>query len=397
MFYMSGKSSRNDIPSSAASSIIALILIISIPASATSGLEANVYGEIVMKTAESEPAPPEGVPGAAAASREVASPGAAASEVSASEDAGPEDPGEVATEPEPPDTEIGEAVVYVFNRDDDTLSVSLFIDSELKSTEEISRDREKKFGNYPLEAGPHTFKITWWDDDTKKIHQEEVVAVVERLTPVTLYTTRNTGPEKFDINVMLRNDNKEDLEAYLYINGEYERLRTAKKESTTDLGKFSIEEGIHVLAVRWQDPATKIEYENRKTVRVEGRTVVTFYAPRGMDFETAGKLEPDTTASRRAATVAATPTASNARTSPTNDVDEDLSSQTAARGSTGPSSDSQAAKVGVENRADRDQEERGYLGDRGDLEDETPGGPRTTLYLSTIGAILVVYIIFFRR
>lgn len=395
MFYMSGKSSRNDIPSSAASSIIALILIISIPASATSGLEANVYGEIVMKTTASEPAPTEEVPGAAQASGEVASPGAAASEVSASEDGGPEDPGEVATEPEPPDTEIGEAVVYVFNRDDDTLSVSLFIDSQLKSTEEISRDREKKFGNYPLEAGPHTFKITWWDDDTKKIHQEEVVAVVERLTPVTLYTTRNTGPEKFDINVMLRNDNKEDLEAYLYINGEYERLRTAKKESTTDLGKFSIEEGTHVLAVRWQDPATKIEYENRKTVRVEGKTVVTFYAPRGMDFETAGKSEPDTTASRRAATTTAAAAAaaaaapSNARTAPTNGVDEDVSSQTGGRGPLVPSPD--AAKPGVEKKAGSDLEVEG------DLEDETAGGPRTTLYLSTIGAILVVYIIFFRR
>ena len=382
MFCMSGKSSRYEVPSSAAPLIIALLLIISIPTSATSGLEANVYGEIVMKTAASEAAPTEAVPGAAAASGEAASPGATASEVSASEDGGPEDPGEVATEPEPSGTKIGEAVVYVFNRDDDTLSVSLFIDSQLKSTEEIPRDREKKFGNYPLEAGPHTFRITWWDDDTKKIHQEELVAVVEGLTPVTLYTTRNTGPEKFDINVMLRNDNKEDLEAYLYINGEYERLRTAKKESTTDLGKFSIEEGTHVLAVRWQDPATKIEYENRKTVRVEGRTVVTFYAPRGMAFETEGKADPKTVATRAATTAAAQTPA----TPPEKEgIDELIPSRTGATDPKAPPPDPEAAKAGA------------GLKDEGDSEDGSSDGGRRILYLSTIGAVLVIYIIFFRR
>ncbi|MDF0589816.1 hypothetical protein [Candidatus Methanocrinis natronophilus] len=372
---MSGRSSRNDIPSSAAFSVIALILIISIPASATSGLEANLYGEVVMKKAASEPAPPEGVPGAAAASGEVASPGTGASEVSASEDAGPEDPGEVSTEPEPPGTKIGEAVVYVFNRDDKTLSVSLFIGSELKGTENILRDRETKFGHYPLEAGAHTFRITWWDDLTKKVQQEEVVAVVDGITPVTLYTTRSTGPAKFDITVMLRNDNKEDLEAYLFINDEYDRMRTARKESTTDLGRINIEEGIHVLAVRWQDPETKIEYENRRTVRVDGRTVVTFYAPRGMAFETEEKADPKTVAPRAATAAAAQTPASPPEKEVT---DERIPARAAA---TDP----------------KDPPPEADLKDGGDLEDGPSDGGRRILYLSTIGAILVIYIIFFRR
>lgn len=389
MFYMSGRSSRNDIPSSAAFSIIALILIISIPASATSDLEANLYGEIVMKTAASEPAPPEGVPGAAAASAEVVSPGAAASEVSASEDAGPEEPGEVATEEEPEGTEIGEAVVYVFNRDDDTLSVSLFIDSQLESTEDVAKDKEKKFGNYPLVAGPHTFRITWWDDDTKKVHQEEVVAVVEDLTAVTLYTTRNTGPEKFDLNVMLRNDNKEDLEAYLYINGEYERLRTAKKESTTDLGKFSVDEGTHLLAVRWLDPATKIEYENRKTVRVEGKSAVTFYAPKGMTFDTEGRTNTPRTST---SSTAASPTM---RTPTTEGGGEDNSSQPLAKG---PSSESGGVKPGSDTaKPEALEKAETRLQERGGTEEESPDGRRMNLYLSTVGAILVIYVIFFRR
>lgn len=302
---------------------------------------------------------------------------------------------EVEEEEEEEEAELtmAEAVVYVFNNDDDTLSISLFIDSELLGTEDVSKDKEKKFGNYPLVTGSHSFKITWWDDDTKKTHQEELVATVEGVTAVTLYTTLNKGPEKFEMNVMLRNENSKDLEAYLYIDGEYEKQKTAKKESTTDFGKFDIEEGVHVLAVRWQDPETKIDYEKRKTIRVDGKDVVTFHAPAGMTFQTdeeaASKAAAKTTTSSKTETTS-TKTASTSAT--TNDAVEggESPSKTGTGDSNKPSSNSGEVK----SAADKGQSEPETNENNGDA---GPDVTNVTLYLTTIGAILAIYIIFFRR
>ncbi|HOO53663.1 MAG TPA: hypothetical protein PLY09_00065 [Methanothrix sp.] len=296
---------------------------------------------------------------------------------------------------------IAEAVVYVFNNDDDTLSVSLFIDSELLGTEDVSKEKEKKFGNYQLEAGSHRFKITWWDDDTKKTHQEEMVATVEDETAVTLYTTQNKEPEEFEVNVMLRNENSEDLEAYLYIDGEYEKQKTAKKESTTDFGKFDLEEGTHELAVRWQDPETKIEYEKRKTVRVDGKDVVTFYAPQGMTFESEDeKATAKTTPSKTAANSKIDTASTKTPSSTTKDDEKDPSSQTGTTDAKQAPSNS-GVKV-ADDRGETSEEEKTPSGDGSEQrpnekEGDGPTAASELLYLSTIGAILLIYIIFFRR
>lgn len=385
---MIGKSSCWDTRALAALSTMALLLLfISAPASEASDLEANIYGEIGGKEVAMEPTAPEVTVGPAAGKTvEIES---EPSEPKGFGEGEAEDPGEIVMEPEASEPTISEAAVYVFNRDDDTLSVSLFIDSQLKMTEDVAKDKEKKFANYPLESGPHSFAITWWDDDTKKTHREETVATIDGVTAVTLYTARNTGPEKFDVNVMLRNDNSEDLEAYLYINGEYERLKTAKKESTTDFGKFSIDEGTHILAVRWLDPATKIEYENRKTVRVEGKSAVTFYAPKGMTFETEARTNNPRTAT------SSTAAAPSMRTATTEDGGEEISSQTLAKG---PSSDSGGVKPASETaKPEALEKAETRLQERDGPEGGSPDGRRVTLYLSTVGAILVIYIIFFRR
>lgn|GEM_PF-322708 len=181
---------------------------------------------------------------------------------------------------------IVNAIVYVFNRDDDKLAVTLFIDSDLKDTDDISKDKEEKFGTYPLDVGPHKFKIAWWDDDTKKGHENVTVVNLEEDEAITLYTIQNKEPEEYDVNVQVRNDNDVNLDAYLYIDGEYEKQKEIKKTSTTDLGKFDLEEGTHELAIRWQDPDTKVEYEKRKTIHVDGKDAVIFYAPKGISFET---------------------------------------------------------------------------------------------------------------
>lgn len=348
------------------------------------GLEANEYGEID-EIPEAEPSGEEKTPPAAAVDGEALVPEPPAPGV---------EPGEV--EPEAyssseEEKETAEAVVYVFNRDDDALSISLLIDSELMGTEEVPKEKEKKFGSYEMAAGDHDFRISWWDDDTKKTHQEDLTVALEGTTAVTLYATQNKGPEEFEVNVMLKNDNDEDLEAYLYVDGLYEKLKTAKKKSTTDFGKFDLEEGTHVLAVRWQDPVTKIEYEKRKTIRVSGKEAVTFYAPAGMTFE---RVEGAAASPKAAGPPSPSKTASE--TPPMGEVVE---------GPTSP--DGADPKMAVQ-----DSREKG--GDAGRMEAVVGGEAKGTgsegpdqeaasnsagskMVIPAAGAILAIYIVFFRR
>ena len=175
--------------------------------------------------------------------------------------------------------------VYVSNNDDDSLEASLFIDSKLMDAKDISSGSEKEIGSYPLDFGPHSFKITWWDEDTKKSHESEETKQIQNETSVNLYITQNKEPEEFDVSVKLTNDNSKELEAYLYVDDNFEKNKAVSKESTSDMGTISLAEGIHNLSVRWRDKDTKIEYEKKKTILVSRDEVVVFYIPQGISFE----------------------------------------------------------------------------------------------------------------
>jgi hypothetical protein len=425
MFYMSRKSSRCGIASATALlSQALLIVILSASIQGAGELVANEYGEIDEMPAAA-PSVTEGVATNGSTEAEVASTSSeeavtngeeaaktnASETVASAEGVRAEEVVVVVEETEEEEEEevaepiMAEAVVYVFNNDDDTLSITLFIDSELEGTEDVSKEKEKKFGNYELLAGSHNFKISWWDDDTKKTYQEEQVVEIEETTAVTLYTTQNKEPEEFEVSVMLRNDNTEDLEAYLYIDDEYEKQKTAKKESTTDFGKFDLEEGTHELAVRWQDPETNIDYEKRKTIRVDGTDVITFYAPKGMTFDSdevaASKTATSktTTSSKTDTTSTKTPSTKTTSTSTTTKDDDkvETSSKTAGSDTKQTSTDSSEAKASTD-KSKTSQEKTSSDDEPAENEDGSgPGVMNLTLLLSTIGAILAIYFIFFRR
>lgn len=175
--------------------------------------------------------------------------------------------------------------VYVTNKDDDSLDVSLFIDSELKETKSVSSDSEAKFDGYSLSKGVHRFKITWWDEDVKKSFESEDTKDVREETSVNLYTILNDEPEKFDLAVKLTNENTEDLVAYLYVDDNFEKNKEISGESTSDMGTLSLEEGVHNISVRWRDKDTKIEYVKKKKVVVTKDDVVIFYVPAGISFD----------------------------------------------------------------------------------------------------------------
>lgn len=177
------------------------------------------------------------------------------------------------------------AHVYVSNQDNERLKVSLFIDSELMVSKEISSNSEAKIDSYPLPCGQHDFKITWWDEDIKKSFEMNEVKEIAGETSVNLYTALYEEPEKFEISVKLINENPKELEAFLYVDENFEKSKEVGKETSSDLGTIKMEEGVHNLSVRWQDRDTKIEYEKMRKINVRRDEAVAFYAPQGVSFE----------------------------------------------------------------------------------------------------------------
>ncbi|MFZ2377506.1 MAG: hypothetical protein WAV83_09880 [Methanothrix sp.] len=175
--------------------------------------------------------------------------------------------------------------VYITNNDNEKLDVSLFIDSELIDHKSISSGSDQKMDRYLLEKGRHTFKITWWDEDVKSSFEVEETRDITAETSVHLYTILNDKPEEYEITVNLVNENSRELEAFLYADGSFKKSKKVGKESSAELGKIKLKEGIHNLSVRWQDDDTKIEYEKTKKLMVKRDEAIIFYAPKGVSFE----------------------------------------------------------------------------------------------------------------
>ncbi|OPY51758.1 MAG: hypothetical protein A4E49_02160 [Methanosaeta sp. PtaU1.Bin112] len=175
--------------------------------------------------------------------------------------------------------------VYVSNKDNERLKISLFIDSDLKETKELSSDSESKIDSYPLSKGPHLFKITWWDEDVKRSFEMQELKDIQNETSINLYASNHEAPDKYEILVKLTNENSNDLEAFLYVDDSFEKSKEVSKDGTSELGTIKLEEGVHNLSVRWQDRETKIEYEKSKKITVTRDDVLIFYAPEGVSFE----------------------------------------------------------------------------------------------------------------
>jgi hypothetical protein len=187
--------------------------------------------------------------------------------------------------------------VYVSNKDNERLKISLFIDSDLKDTKELSSDSESKIDSYPLSKGPHLFKITWWDEDVKRSFEMQELKDIQNETSINLYASNHEAPDKYEILVKLTNENSNDLEAFLYVDDSFEKSKEVSKDSTSELGTIKLEEGVHNLSVRWQDRETKIEYEKSKKITVTRDDVLIFYAPQGVSFEAKkSAVQPEKTA-----------------------------------------------------------------------------------------------------
>ena len=182
-----------------------------------------------------------------------------------------------------------EVAAYVYNDDDDSLDVSLYIDSVPKGKADVSKGKEETFGNFTLDQGIHRFKIIWKDEDTNKVYESEIKKEINGDDVVSLYTTAHTEPEKYDLTVSVKNENDKSTNAYLYIDGIYQDRKEISEDSTNDFSSASVEEGVHDVSLTWLDPYTNDQYEKTKRVTIEGDSAVVFIAGKGTSFQDLGK------------------------------------------------------------------------------------------------------------
>ncbi len=182
-----------------------------------------------------------------------------------------------------------EVATYVYNDDDDSLDVSLYIDSVPKGKATVSKGEQQTFGNFSLTLGFHRFKIVWEDPSPKKVYESEQNEEIKGDDAVILYTTEHREPEEHDLTVSVKNENDKKTTAYLYIDGIYESDKEISESSTDDFSSVSVKEGTHDISLKWLDPYTNDEYEVKKRITIEGDANVIFVASKGTSFSDNGK------------------------------------------------------------------------------------------------------------
>jgi hypothetical protein len=154
----------------------------------------------------------------------------------------------------------------VKNLDDDKLTVFLYIDGNYIDDKDVSSGSTKEYSTYKLQEGPHTFKIKWYDHDTKQEHEKiEERSVSGDTDVVVLYTVEHADKDtKISARVYVKNNDDDPVDVYLYIDDTYKKYETIEAEDTCDYEETGYEfdeEESHTFKIRWIDPDTDVEYE----------------------------------------------------------------------------------------------------------------------------------------
>ena len=159
-----------------------------------------------------------------------------------------------------------DTTVFVKNLDDDKLTVFLYIDGNYINDKDVSSGSTKEYSTYKLVEGPHTFKIKWYDHDTKQEHEKiEEHSVSGESDVVVLYTVEHADKDtKISARVYVKNNDDDPADVYLDIDGKYKKYETIEAGDTCDYeedGYEFDEKESHTFKIRWIDPDTGIEYE----------------------------------------------------------------------------------------------------------------------------------------
>ena len=189
----------------------------------------------------------------------------------------------------PPPVET-DTYVYVKNLDDDKLTVFLFIDGEFITDKDVSSGSTKKYSNYKLEEGLHSFRIGWYDLDTEKWYEKtKEFSVIGETALVVINTKEHTDEDtKISAHVYVKNLDDGDLDVYLYVDDTYKKYDNILSGDTCDYkdtGYEFDEEGVHSFKIKWLDPDTEEEYEKITRKYIQSEESVTLYVDKHTEEE----------------------------------------------------------------------------------------------------------------
>jgi hypothetical protein len=179
--------------------------------------------------------------------------------------------------------------VYVKNIDDDKLDIHLLVDGNDEGFESISSGKTKEFDDYGLEEGIHTFKIRWFDPDTNEWHENTEEHTITDVTTIILQTDEHAEDEnKISSHVYIKNLDDNDLDVYLYIDGNYRKYLSISSDNIGDYGEYEFEEdeeALHSFKIEWFDPGTEEDYEKITRSYITSEEAVTLHVDKHTEVD----------------------------------------------------------------------------------------------------------------
>ena len=189
---------------------------------------------------------------------------------------------------DPPDetTEKHTVTVYVKNIDDDKLDVHLMVDGGDEGFKSVSSGKTKEYDDYSMEEGVHTFTIRWFDTDTDEWYEKTEEHTITDVTTIVLLTDEHDEDEdKISAHIYIKNLDDDDLNVYLYIDGNYKKYTSITSNSTSNYGEYEFEkdeEALHAFKIEWFDLGTEEDYEKITRSYITGEEAVTLYVDKHM-------------------------------------------------------------------------------------------------------------------
>ena len=178
-------------------------------------------------------------------------------------------------------TDTHTVTVYVKNIDDDKLDIHLLVDGTDEGFKSVSSGKTTEYDDYDLEEGAHTFTIRWFDTDTDEWYEKTEEHTITDVTTIVLLTDEHDEDEdKINAQVYVNNLDDDDLNVYLYIDGNYKKYMSITSNSTEDYGEYEFEEDedtLHSFKIEWFDPGTGEDYEKISRIYVTSEEAVTLY------------------------------------------------------------------------------------------------------------------------
>lgn len=178
-------------------------------------------------------------------------------------------------------TETHTVTVYVKNIDDDKLDIHLLVDGSDEGFESVSSGKTKEYDDYSMEEGAHTFTIRWFDTDTDEWYEKTEEHTIAGVTTIVLRTDEHDEDEdKISAQVYVNNLDDDDLNVYLYIDGNYKKYMSVSSNSSEDYGEYEFEEDedtLHSFKIIWFDPGTGEDYEKITRSYITSEEAVTLY------------------------------------------------------------------------------------------------------------------------